>query len=208
VFNLLTGFIAPDSGSVILNGEEIVGKTPDAIARLGVARSFQDVRLFGRLTCLQNVTMAVPGQRGERFERLWYPGAGTGEDELEARAKAMSWLHFVGLSHLAEACASDIGYGEAKLVALARVLATEAAVLLLDEPASGIDTQWVERMKESIFKVRDAGRTVCLVEHNLHVVEALADRAYFMELGRITAEGSIAELTADPRLGEVYFGGN
>lgn len=208
VFNLLTGFLTPDRGSVLLNGREIVGKTPDAIARLGVARSFQDVRLLGRLTCLENVTMAVPDNSGESFGRLWVPGAHTGRDEKAAQATALGWLEFVGLDSMAHKLARDVGYGEAKLVALARVLATEAPVLLLDEPASGIDTHWVERMKELIARVRDAGRTVCLVEHNLHVVEALADRAYFMELGRITAEGTIAQLTADPRLGEVYFGGS
>ena len=207
VFNLLTGFVAPDAGSVLLGGEEVVGQTPDAIARAGMVRSFQDVRLFAQLTCLDNVAMAVPGQSGERFDRLWSSPSQVRRDTDEALGKGLSWLDFVGLADMAKVRTADLGYGEAKLAALARVMATEAPILLLDEPAAGIDTRWVERMLELIARVRDEGRTVCLVEHNLHVVEQLADRAYFMELGRITAEGTMAELVADPRLGEVYFGG-
>jgi branched-chain amino acid transport system permease protein len=102
--------------------------------------------------------------------------------------------------------AGALAFGQQKLVALARVLATEAEVLLLDEPASGIDVAWVDAMLGLIEQVRERGRTVCIVEHNLHVVERLADYTYFMELGRITAQGNFAELTADPRLAEAYFG--
>ncbi len=207
VFNLLTGFIRPDDGRARLNGTDVVGLTPDAVARSGMVRSFQDVRLFQRLSCLDNVALAVPDQAGERFDRLWWNPASVRDDVSSARARAMHWLEFVGLEDRALTPAAGLGYGEAKLVALARVMATEAPVLLLDEPASGIDTEWVERMKELIARVRDEGRTVCLVEHNLHVVEALADRGYFMELGRITAEGSLDELMSDPRLAAAYFGG-
>ena len=206
VFNLLTGFIAADQGSVLLRGQELVGNTPDAVARSGMVRSFQDVRLFSRLTCLDNVAMAAPHQSGERFDQIWTRPGPAAADAVRARELGMHWLEFVGLADRALTPAADLGYGEAKLVALARVMATEAPVLLLDEPASGIDTEWVERMKELIARVRDEGRTVCLVEHNLHVVEALADRGYFMELGRITAEGTMQELMSDPRLAAAYFG--
>jgi branched-chain amino acid transport system permease protein len=99
-----------------------------------------------------------------------------------------------------------LSYGQSKLVALARVLATEADVLLLDEPASGIDTQWVDAMLGLVEELREQGRTICIVEHNLAVVGRLADHTYFMELGRITAEGTIRELTDSPRLAEAYFG--
>ena len=99
-----------------------------------------------------------------------------------------------------------LSYGQSKLVALARVLATEADVLLLDEPASGIDTQWVEAMLTLVESLRNQGRTICIVEHNLHVVGRLADHTYFMELGRITAQGTIEDLTTSPRLAAAYFG--
>ena len=206
VFNLLTGFIPPDSGTVKLNGQELVGLAPNAVARLGLVRSFQDVRLFNRLSCLQNVAMAVQHQAGENFARLTFAPGAARRDEKATRDKAMEWLSFVGMGEFADVPAAAVSYGQSKLVSLARVLATEAPVLLLDEPASGIDTKWVDTMLDLIEAVREQGRTVCIVEHNLHVVRRLADHTYFMELGRITAEGTILELTNTPRLAEAYFG--
>jgi len=206
VFNLLTGFIPPDSGSVKLNGHELVGLNPNQVARLGLVRSFQDVRLFNRLSCLQNVMMAVQSQPGENFGTLFANHRRVKQAERATRDKAMDWLGFVGMAEFAEVPAGALSYGQTKLVSLARVLATEADVLLLDEPASGIDTKWVDTMLELIEAVREQGRTVCVVEHNLHVVGRLADHTYFMELGEITASGTIAELTNTPRLAEAYFG--
>jgi branched-chain amino acid transport system permease protein len=206
VFNLLTGAIPPDSGSIMLNGEELIGLDPHRVARKGMVRSFQDVRLFNRLSCLRNVMMAVQEQPGENFATLAFRHGTVKRTEEETREKAMGWLRFVGMAEFAEVPAAGLSYGQTKLISLARVLATEADVLLLDEPASGIDTKWVDTMLELIEQVRDQGRTVCIVEHNLHVVGRLADHTYFMELGQITAQGTIAELTNDRRLAEVYFG--
>lgn len=206
VFNLLTGFIPPDAGSVKLNGTELVGKEPDQIARMGLVRSFQDVRLISRVTCLQNVMLAVQDQAGEKLGKLFLGGPAAGRSEEQARDRAMSWLRFVGMDAFADVPAGAVSYGQSKLVSLARLLATEAPVLLLDEPASGIDTRWVETMLDLIEAVRDQGRTVCIVEHNLLVVGRLADHTYFMELGRITAQGQIEELTSSPELADAYFG--
>ena len=110
------------------------------------------------------------------------------------------------MKDFADVPAGALRYGQTKLVSLARVLATEADVLLLDEPASGIDTKWVDTMLDLVEAVKEQGRTVCIVEHNLHVVSRLADHTYFMELGRITAQGTVAELTSSPELAEAYFG--
>jgi branched-chain amino acid transport system permease protein len=206
VFNLLTGFIRPDHGSVRLNGVELVGMEPHRIAELGLVRSFQDVRLISRITCVQNVMLAVQGQTGERLRGLFVPGQDVAGAEERARERALEWLDFVGMREFADVPAAALSYGQSKLISLARLLATEAPVLLLDEPASGIDTRWVETMLQMVEAVRDQGRTVCIVEHNLHVVGRLADHTYFMELGRITAQGSIEELTNSPELAEAYFG--
>ncbi|HET9690787.1 MAG TPA: ABC transporter ATP-binding protein, partial [Acidimicrobiales bacterium] len=205
VFNLLTGFIKPDAGSVVLSGTELVGRTPDFVARQGMVRSFQDVRLFARLSCLQNVAMAVQRQPGENLAPLFTPGVAA-RGEAETVEKAMGWLQYVGMQEFAHLPAGALSYGQSKLLSLARVLATEASVLLLDEPASGIDTHWVDTMLALIESLKEQGRTICIVEHNLHVVGRLADHTYFMELGRITAEGTIDELTSSPRLAEAYFG--
>jgi len=206
VFNLLTGFIRPDRGSVRLNGVELVGQNPDKVARMGLVRSFQDVRLMQRLTCLQNVMLSVQGQSGENLGKLLFGGTAARRSEAETTAKAMDWLGFVGMAEFAHIPAGALSYGQSKLLSLSRVLATEANVLLLDEPASGIDTKWVDTVLDLIETVREQGRTVCIVEHNLHVVGRLADHTYFMELGRITAQGTIDELSNSPRLAEAYFG--
>ena len=206
VFNLLTGFIKPDVGSVRLNGVELVGRTPDAVARRGMVRTFQDVRLFQRLSCLQNVQMAVQDQPGERLGPLFFQPRRVAAAERETTERAMRWLSFVGMQDFAGMPTGALSYGQTKLVSLARVLASEAEVLLLDEPASGIDTQWVDTMLALIESLREKGRTICIVEHNLHVVGRLADHTYFMELGRISAEGTIDELTSSERLAEAYFG--
>lgn len=206
VFNLLTGNIVPDSGSVALRGKEITGRSLDAAARQGLVRSFQDVRLFQRLSCLENVVFGVQNQAGEKLASLFgRPGLVKANDKASYE-KAMEWLTFVGMQDFANVPAGALSYGQTKLISLARVLSTEAEVVLLDEPASGIDTKWVDNMLDLVLAIAAQGRTVAIVEHNLRVVTELADHAYFMELGRITAEGTIDDLTNSPRLAAAYFG--
>jgi branched-chain amino acid transport system permease protein len=202
VFNVLTGALRADGGSVRLGEHELVGMKPDAIARLGVVRTFQDVRLFARMTALDNVTLAVRRPAGE-WRALPRVAAAA---EREARERAREWLGLVGLAGVADEQAGALSFGQQKLVSLARLLATDAEVLLLDEPASGIDARWVEKILELVAFMRAEGKTVCIVEHSLHVVEQLADTVAFMELGRVTARGTAREVTTDPRLAEVYFG--
>jgi branched-chain amino acid transport system permease protein len=149
---------------------------------------------------------AIPEQPGERLGPLFLAPRRTAHAERRNRATALGYLAFVGLAGKAGEVAASLAFGEQKLVALARLLATGADVLLLDEPASGVDVHWVTRILELIRRVAAAGKTVCIVEHNLEVVTAVADRAYFMEAGRIIAEGRPDELMADRRLGEIYFG--
>jgi branched-chain amino acid transport system permease protein len=205
-FNALAGFVRPDSGSVLLNGVELVGKSADFAARHGLVRTFQDVRLFPAVSCLENVMLGVQNQDGERLIDLFTPGRRVSRGDRQAADAAMEWLSFVGLADQAGSAAESLSYGQSKLVSLARALATEADVLLLDEPASGVDGAWVDVMLGIIDAVRAQGRSVCLVEHNLEVVRQLADHAYFMELGVITAEGTVEELTSSTRLTEAYFG--
>jgi len=206
VFNLLTGFVIPDAGAVVLHDTDVTRLTPWKTVGRGLARSFQDVRLFEHMTVLDNVLAAIPGQPGERLGPLFLAPRRVAAAERRNRDKASDYLAFVGLLGKAEEIAGSLAFGEQKLVALARLIATEADVLLLDEPASGIDLQWVHRMLDLIRRLAASGKTVCIVEHNLEVVTAIADRAYFMEAGRIIAEGRPEELMADRRLGEIYFG--
>ena len=218
VFNLLTGTIRADAGSVRLKGVEVYGEGPDEIARLGMVRSFQDVRLFQRMTTLENVMLGVREASGQWWR--WPARTRGGENladlfvlprvasrvERETRERGMEWLDLVGLADVAGVPAAELSFGQQKLTSLARLLATDADVLLLDEPASGVDGRWVDEVLKLVGFMRAQGKTVCIVEHSLHVVEQLADTVLFMELGSITARGQIGELTADPRLAEVYFG--
>lgn len=207
VFNLLTGALPVDSGEVFLSGENITGMRPDQITNLGMVRTFQDVRLFSGMTVLDNVLLGVPGQPGEHLVPLFSRIPATWAKEREATELARYWLEYVGMAGFAEVGVDALGYAQQKLVSMARILATDAQVLLLDEPASGIDYQFLDEILGVISQLRDEGRTVCIVEHNLDVVGRLADHVYFMEVGQVTAEGSITDLTSNPRLAEVYFGG-
>jgi branched-chain amino acid transport system permease protein len=206
VFNLLTGFLRPDAGRVYLNGEDITHLPPWQRARRGLVRTFQDVRVFQRMTVLDNVLVAVPNQSGENLLTLFFRPRRVAADENAARALAFGYLQFVGLADRAGVLAESLSFGEQKLLALARALAVRPMVVLLDEPASGVDPQWVERMLDLIRRLRDAGCTVGLVEHNLEAVRAVADRAYFLEAGQVVASGHPEELIRDRRLVEIYFG--
>ena len=218
VFNLLTGALRADAGSVRLHGENVRGLAPDVIARKGMVRSFQNVRLFARMTALENVMLGIRelsadwwcwpnGTRGgENLADLFFLPRITSRVERQTRERAMEWLRLVGLADVAETPAGALSFGQQKLVSFARLLGTDADVLLLDEPASGIDSKWVDQILELVAYMRELGKTVCIVEHSIHVVERLADTVFFMELGRITAQGTIGELTSNPRLAEVYFG--
>ncbi|HEY8449701.1 MAG TPA: branched-chain amino acid ABC transporter ATP-binding protein/permease, partial [Bacillota bacterium] len=206
VFNLLTGFLQPDQGSVWLADRQLDREPPWRRVRAGLARSFQDVRLFERMTVLDNVLVAIPNQPGENLFHLFFSPRVVAQAERANREKAMAYLRFVGLEAKADELAGSLAYGEQKLVALARLLATEAEVLLLDEPAAGVDLYWVDRILELLRQLTAAGKTICLVEHNLEAVTAVADHACFLDVGRKIAEGTPAQLMADRDLTERYFG--
>ena len=206
IFNLVTGVLKPDAGRVLVNGIDVVGKGPHQITGMGMTRSFQDVRLFRRITVLQNVAMAVPGQAGESPLWLVANPIQSLRQERKTLASATSYLDFVGMADRRNELVSNLSFGEQKLVAIARLLATECGVLLLDEPTSGIDHGSVDRMINLVLDLRKLDKTICIVEHSVHVVDQLADRAYFLDQGRIIQEGTMAELTSQQHLVELYFG--
>jgi branched-chain amino acid transport system permease protein len=206
IFNMITGTIPVDSGRVFLRGEDVTGSPAHVLARKGLARSFQDVRLPQRLTALQNVAMAVPGQLGEHVGQLALRPLAVRRGEAQTREKALDCLALLGIADKANVLAGDLSYGDQKLVAIARLLATDCNVLLLDEPTSGVDPASVDRVVEGIGRLRDLGHTVCLVEHSVHFVQRLADRAVFLDQGAVVAEGSVDELMQRRELADLYFG--
>lgn len=206
IFNMITGMMSADSGKVILHGQDITGQSPVAIARRGMARSFQDVRICERMTVLDNVAVAVPNQPGESILQLIFRPMHTRRAERQARNRAMECLALFGMADKAMVRVGELSYGDQKLVAIARLLATDCDVLLLDEPTSGVDPANVEGVMQGVSRLRDLGRTVCLVEHSVHFVQQLADRAVFLDQGIVLAEGTVDELINKQELADLYFG--
>jgi ABC-type branched-subunit amino acid transport system ATPase component len=199
LFNLICGHIDPDEGEVQLAGRSIRGERPHAIARLGIARSFQDLRLFGRMTVRDNVLAAL-----EPTAWLWQPGGRRGAKMRLRKAEAA--LEQTGLTALAGARAVDLSYAETKFLSLARILATDARIWLLDEPASGLDPVSRARFVSVLKAAVAGGVTVCLIEHNLDIVTELANRIAFLDRGRKLAEGEPEAILRDPELISIYFG--
>ena len=206
IFNLITGTMKPDRGNAVLNGRDITHMSTHKIARLGMTRSFQDGRLFQRLTARDNVAMAIPGQPGENLLALGVRPLRSFRHEATVREQAADALTFVGLQDKADEIVANLSFGDQRLVAIARLLATQCDVLLLDEPTSGVDPQSVEHVMGVVRGLRDVGKTVCLVEHSIHVVTQLADHGIFLDQGQVLAEGSVEYLMEQKHLTEIYFG--
>lgn len=206
VFNLLTGQIVPDRGEVELHGRVVSGLPPHRVVSRGMARSFQDVRTFTRMTVLENVMLAVGDQTGEGLVALFLRPLAVRRRERQVRERALECLGFVGLREQAGERSGNLGYGSQKLLAIARLLATGCEVLLIDEPAAGIDRDALEPVMRVMERLRASGKTVCLVEHNLEVVTRLADHVLFIENGQVTESGTMDDIRQQQRLATVYFG--
>ncbi len=200
LFNLLTGFLIPTSGSVTLAGRDVTGLPPERIAHLGVARSFQITSLFEQLTPTEHVQLALQGgtSQGLRFWR---------SDKLMRRFddRAAELLDQVGLSSLADRPAGLLAYGQKRALELALALALDPRLLLLDEPTAGMGLEDVARTIDLVRTVA-VGRTVVLVDHNMHVVGSLADRVTVLQQGRILAEGTYQQVRTDERVVTAYLG--
>jgi ABC-type branched-subunit amino acid transport system ATPase component len=171
-----------------------------------MARTFQNLRLFDGLSVIGNVMSAIPRESGENplvaLAAPWIPR----RQERRHAETALHWLDYVGLAHRRDDLAGDLSYGQRKRVALARLLATDAEVLLLDEPSSGVDPGALPGLVELVASLPGLGKTLLIVEHNLEVVETLCGRLLFLERGRLIADGVPAELFARADLSDLYFG--
>ncbi|XRQ09059.1 ABC transporter ATP-binding protein [Actinomadura welshii] len=201
LFNLLTGFLKPTAGSVLLEErKELAGRSPEAVSRLGVARSFQITSLFAELTPHQHVGLALASGTGLGW-RFWRSDRRL--DRFAGRAEEL--LDQVGLAEHGAVPAGSLSYGRKRALELALALALDPKVLLLDEPTAGMGVEDVDRTIELIRKIR-AGRTVVLVEHNMNVVASLADRVTVLQHGAVLAEGPYADIRHDPRVITAYLG--
>ena len=199
-FNLLTKFLKPSSGTIRFEGEDITYLRPAEIARRGMVRSFQISAVFGHMTALENVRVALQGARGRNFD-FWR------SDGMLRRynERARQLLADVGLSDSVDRLAAELSYGRKRALEIATTLAMEPRLMLLDEPTAGMTEEDVGRIVALIRQIR-AGRTILMVEHNLSVVSGLSDRITVLARGRVLAEGDYASVSANPEVVEAYLG--
>ncbi len=206
VFNLITRFIDLDKGRIEFNGREISRAAPHELPKVGLVRSWQEVRIFKGMTVLDNVLLSKQMQLGENIFKIFFRPRLIKAEKAKIFKTGLEYLKLMGLQNKADEVAKNLSYAEQKLLAIARLLATEAEVILLDEPSSGIDPAWVRDFLKLIRNLAKMGKTICIVEHNLDVIRGVADIVYFMAGGEVISQGSVEELMSDPKLGEIYFG--
>jgi len=204
LLNVLTGFLRPDSGRCFLGERETTYLPPHLIARLGVARTFQDLRLIFQVSALDNVLLACPRQRGERLlaALLRYSVA---PEEARNREEAMRLLRFVDLEEMSSELAGELSYGQQKLLTLACCLATGARVLLLDEPVAGVHPEMASRILDLLRQLRENGKLVVFIEHDIAAVRQVADLVIVMDEGRVIAQGRPREVLERPEIMEAYL---
>jgi branched-chain amino acid transport system ATP-binding protein len=206
LFNLVTGFLAPQQGRILFEGKEIQGRPAHRIARQGIARTFQIVQLFDHMTVLENVMVGRHrlSRGGLLAGALPFPW--TGVEERAIRHKALEVLEFVGLAERAQQPAAILPLGLKRMLEIARALATAPKLLLLDEPASGLDAMETERLQGLILNLRSQGMTLLLVEHDMGLTMEVADEIVVLNYGRLIAAGPPRAIQKDPEVIAAYLG--
>lgn len=206
LFNLLTNFITPDSGQVLVDQQPVHYLPPHQITRQGMVRTFQVARVLSRLSVLENMLLATQDQVGENFWHLWLRPGQVRQQERRQRQRAMEILESVGLDHMAHEYAGALSGGQRKLLEMARSLMVNPKLILLDEPAAGVNPTLIQQICEHIRTWNQAGLTVLVIEHNMEVIMSLCDRVYVLAEGRNLAEGTPEEIQENPAVLEAYLG--
>jgi ABC-type branched-subunit amino acid transport system ATPase component len=207
LLNLLSGIYQPDAGALDFAGRDLIGLPAHARVRLGIARTFQKIRLFKQLTVLENVLAGFHIHHAIPAWQYVVPGAAAGRDRARCRAEAAELLAFVGLSARAGERAGALPYGQQRMLEIARSLATRPRLFMLDEPAAGLNGAEVAFLLQRLEEIGRRGITVVVVEHNMDLVMNVAQRVFVMDYGEHIFEGTPREVQANPRVIEAYLGG-
>ena len=208
LFNIIAGFVRPDSGQVLLNGEDVTGLAPHKLFGRGVVRTFQIPHTFERMTVLDNLMVVPAGQAGENLLASWFRWGQVKREEAGVRARAEEVLDFLQISRLRNEYAGNLSGGQKKLLELGRTMMTEPRVVLLDEPGAGVNPTLMGKLKDDIRRLNeDRGYTFCIVEHDMDLIAELCDPVVVMAEGRVLTQGTMAEVRANAEVLDAYLGG-
>jgi branched-chain amino acid transport system ATP-binding protein len=205
-FNCMTGLYVPDGGGFVFNGEPLVADAPDQAAARGIARTFQNIRLFANMTALENVMVGRHVRTKAGVLGAMLQTRATRDEEAAIRQRAMDLLHYVRIEDRAEDLAKNLSYGDQRRLEIARALATEPKLLCLDEPAAGMNGTETAELRELIDGIRRDGTTILLIEHDVKLVMGLCDRVAVLDYGALVIEDVPAVVQKDQRVIEAYLG--